>query len=61
MSAEEAKKKNELFDFRFKLNDYVEYNGKYPNYLNIDKSENLSILDPENDFWFKTKGIYMTE
>jgi hypothetical protein len=52
VSAEEAKKKKEFFDFKFKMNDHVQYNGKYPNYLQIDKSENLEVLDPANDFWF---------
>lgn len=62
VSAEEAKKRKELEKngFSFKLDDYVMYNNKYPNYLEIPKEENLSIVDAENDYWFKSKAIYMT-
>ena len=37
VSAEEAKKKKELYGFRFKLEDYIKYNTTYPNYLEIPK------------------------
>ena len=60
VDAEEAKKRKDLYGFHFKLEDYVEYNAKYPNYLNISKTDNLAIIDSSNDFWFKSKAIYMT-
>jgi hypothetical protein len=62
VSAEEAKKKKEkeLYGFRFKLEDFIIYNTQYTNYLEIAKEQNLAILDSKNDFWFKSKAIYMT-
>ena len=62
VSAEEAKKKKEqeFSGFTFRLEDYVKYNRKYPNYLEIPKEENIAIIDADNDYWFKSRAIYMT-
>ena len=60
VTEKEAKKKQDLYGFKFHIQDFLFYNSKYPNYLGIHESENIAILDPSNDFWFKTKAIYMT-
>jgi hypothetical protein len=47
--------------FEFNIDNYIIKNVAIPNYLETDINQNPELIDPNLDFYLKTKAIYMAD
>lgn len=47
--------------FEFNIDNFIIKNVLIPNYLEINDKNHPELVDPNNDFYLKSKAVYMSE